>query len=210
LSGPRIVGVGLGRTGTNSLKSACEQLLGGRCYHMFELMERPQDLPAWERALDGDTAPLDATLAQWTATVDWPGCSVWRELADANPDAVLLLSTRDSALEWWSSMERTIIASVDRDDRSEPEWPRRRALLHRLFERSLGPDWRDAAAAMAGYERHNAEVRAAIAPERLIEWQPRDGWEPICAALGLSVPTVPFPHENTADAFWKNIGIEPR
>jgi hypothetical protein len=107
-------------------------------------------------------------------------------------------------------MERTIIASVDRDDRSEPEWPRRRALLHRLFERSLGPDWRDAAAAMAGYERHNAEVRAAIAPERLIEWQPRDGWEPICAALGLSVPTVPFPHENTADAFWKNIGIEPR
>jgi len=53
---------------------------------------------------------------------------------------------------------------------------------------------------MAGYEQWLVEVRAEIAPGRLVEWQPGDGWEPICRALGVPVPNLSFPHENsTAD-----------
>jgi Sulfotransferase domain len=206
----RVIGAGLGRTATNSLKVALERLLGGRCYHMFELMRRPEDLPAWELALDGDASGIAATLSTWDATVDWPGCALWRELADANPRAPILLSTRASATEWWSSMQRTIVPALDHHDRAEPAWPRRHALLLRLFERSLGPDWREPGRAMAGYERHNAEVRAAVAPERLIDWRPGDGWEPICAALGIAVPGDPFPHENRSADFFAKIGVERR
>ena len=48
----RVVGAGLGRTGTHSLKLALEQLLGGPCYHMIEVIGRPQDVPLWQRAVD--------------------------------------------------------------------------------------------------------------------------------------------------------------
>ena len=54
---------------------------------------------------------------------------------------------------------------------------------------------------MAVYERHCEEVRRDVPEGRLIEWQAGEGWEPICAGLGLPVPTTPFPHENTSADF---------
>jgi hypothetical protein len=63
----------------------------------------------------------------------------------------------------------------------------------------------DPEAAKAGYERHNAEVRATIPAHRLLEWRATDGWEPICAALGVPVPDEPFPVTNTTDEFNANI-----
>lgn len=30
----------------------------------------------------------------------------------------------------------------------------------------------------------------------LLEWEPKDGWEPLCAFLGKSIPEVPFPYAN--------------
>ena len=52
---------------------------------------------------------------------------------------------------------------------------------------------------MAAYDAHNAAVRAEVPGDRLIDWQPRDGWEPICSALGIPVPDLAFPHANTSD-----------
>ena len=34
----KIIGAGFGRTGTSSLQVALEELLGGKCYHMKEVM----------------------------------------------------------------------------------------------------------------------------------------------------------------------------
>jgi hypothetical protein len=65
----------------------------------------------------------------------------------------------------------------------------------------LTPDWRREADAIDAYGRHNQEVRQTVSPERLIDWQPGDGWEPICSVLGVAVPEEPFPHENTAADF---------
>ena len=84
----KVVGVGLGRTGTNSLKLALEQLLGGPCYHMFELIAHPQKVPLWERAVRGEEVDWDSLFDGYAATVDWPGCAFWRDLAAANPEAI--------------------------------------------------------------------------------------------------------------------------
>ena len=54
---------------------------------------------------------------------------------------------------------------------------------------------------MAAYERHNEAVRREVPTERLVEWQPGAGWEPLCNALGVDVPDEPFPHVNTAAEF---------
>src|SRR5258708_3594112 len=108
----RVVGAGLGRTGTNSLKLALEQLLGGPCYHMFELARRDADTPAWKAAVQGEAIDWGALLGEYVATVDWPAAAFWREIWSANPDAIVLLSSRDSAQTWWESMERTIVPTL--------------------------------------------------------------------------------------------------
>ena len=59
----------------------------------------------------------------------------------------------------------------------------------------------DREAAIAAYERHNAEVRRRAPKERLVEWSPGDGWEPLCRALGVPVPDAPFPHANSTEEF---------
>jgi hypothetical protein len=70
-----------------------------------------------------------------------------------------------------------------------------------LFAHRFTPQWTDEADAKAAYERHNAEVRGGVAPDRLLRWQPDDGWGPLCQALGVAVPDVPFPVTNTSAEF---------
>ena len=101
------MGAGLGRTGTHSLQLALQQLLGGPCYHMIEVFGRPDDIPVWHGAVNGDMPDWNDSSPTTRATVDWPACAFWREIADANPDAVVLLSSRD-ADGWWKSANNTI------------------------------------------------------------------------------------------------------
>jgi hypothetical protein len=206
----RVVGAGLGRTGTNSLKLALERLLQGPCYHMFELAARDQDLPVWQSAVRGEPVDWDALMRGYVASVDWPAAAFWRELLAANGDALVLLSTRDSAETWWESMQATIVPTLRQPVSSgEAQAARRRKFVIEMMERRFTAGWQDRDAATDAYERHNEQVRKAVAPGQLLEWQPGDGWEPICAALDLPVPPAPFPHENTTAAFREAQGLGP-
>jgi hypothetical protein len=191
----RVVGAGLPRTGTQSLQLALEELLGGRCYHMREIPGHPFDLgEGWNRALAGDTGDLETLLDGYVASVDWPASMFWRALSEANPGALLLLSVRDTPETWWQSMDRTILPIARRA--LEPGWSEGNGLLD-LLERFAGTKgWDDPATLTAAYERHNAEVRKSAPPGRLLVWRASEGWEPICRALGLSVPEAPFPWTN--------------
>jgi hypothetical protein len=191
----RVIGAGLPRTGTHSLKLALERLLGGRCYHMSEIPGHPFDLgPEWDRALTGGTSDWDRLLHGYVATVDWPASMFWRELNEINPDALVLLSMRDNAETWWQSLNETILP-VARQGLA-PDWKEGRGLLD-LFERFTGrTDWDDPAALMAAYQRHSDEVRQSIPPDRLLVWKASEGWPPLCSALDLPVPDEPFPWVN--------------
>ena len=197
----QIVGAGLGRTGTLSLKVALEQLLGAPCYHMAEVFGRPDDIAVWQRAIDGDPPDWPTFFAGYEAAVDWPASAFWRELSDAFPSAPVLLSTRRDADAWWTSANDTIFQISRADAPDDANVQAQRAMALAMFTQRFTPDWRDEAAAKRAYEAHNAEVRATIAPDRLVDWQPGDGWAPICAALGLDVPDAPFPHVNTTEEF---------
>ena len=202
MSGLRVVGAGLGRTGTNSLKLALERLTGGPCYHMIELFEHPDDLPKWRGAVHDDPPDWRTFPAGYTATVDWPACAFWAGLAEAHPDAIVLLSVRDSAEQWWRSFEATIHAGLSRPvPADQPEWAERRQVTLAMLDRTFTPRWRERDGAMAGYDAHNAAVREAVPAGRLVEWRAGDGWAPICAALGVPVPEEPFPHVNTTAEF---------
>jgi hypothetical protein len=205
----RVVGAGLGRTGTASLQLALQQLLDGRCYHMGEVFGRADDIPVWHAAVRGRSPDWHTFLADYVATVDWPACAFWRELDEANPDAIVLLSTRSSAETWYRSASETIFTISQRDmpDDAPPMFAAQRAMATEMFARFC-PDWEDAASAKRAYETHNAAVRAEVDPARLVEWQPGDGWAPLCAALDVAVPRDPFPHVNSTADFRAMVGLD--
>ena len=198
----KIVGAGLGRTGTHSLQLALQQLLGGPCYHMLEVIADPDvKVQQWMDAMDGN-ADWDAIMKGYVASVDWPAAAFWHELADRYPDALVLLSTRASTDAWFKSYSETIFQVMLRDAPNGDS-----PMPLRMMDERFTPDWRNPDASKAAYEQHNAEVRATIPAERLIDWQPGDGWAPICIKLGLPVPSEPFPHVNTTDDFRLMLGL---
>lgn len=197
----QVVGAGVGRTGTHSLKVALEQLLGGTCHHMVEVFPRPEQMAGFTAGINGEPVDWNVLLKDFTAIVDFPGALFWRELATAFPDAKVLLSTRD-AEDWYRSASNTIFVLPE-----EPS-PWMQAMVRGLSDR-LSAEVGDKAAMIAAYERHNAEVRADVPAERLIDWTPADGWGPICAGLGLPVPEQPFPLTNTTAEFRAVAGLDP-
>jgi hypothetical protein len=195
----KVVGAGAGRTGTLSLKAGLEQLLGTPCYHMLEVFSHPEHVAQWRAAAAGEEVDWGVLLRGYGATADFPACLFWAEILEANPGAVVVLSTRSSSQAWWDSASQTIFSLTEADLPPEmKDWFEMwRAVAAARFTR----DWRDRDACIAAYERHNAEVRASAPPGRLVEWQPGDGWQPLCDALGLDPPPQPFPHLNKREDF---------
>jgi Sulfotransferase domain len=202
----QVVGAGLPRTGTRSLKDALELLLGSPCYHMEEVFGHLDHVPVWREAVRGHPPDWDGFLSGYVAAVDWPASAFWKELSAANPEAIVLLSIRESPEVWWQSVDATILGVARRDPAPEmAEW-------HRMFHELLWEAWGlrdgfdDAASAMAAYERHVDEVRSTVPRERLVEWHTGDGWESLCHALDLPIPTGPFPRVNTREEWERGSG----
>jgi hypothetical protein len=197
----RIVGAGVGRTGTHSLKFALERLLDAPCYHMAEVFEHMDHVPTWHAAIRGERVDWQPVLGGYAAIVDWPGAAVWRQLAAAFPEAMVLLSTRRDPATWLKSARATILGNGPENKmEDDPSLPGFVPMARDMFA-AFEPDWRDDVAAMAAYDRHNTAVRSEVSEDRLIEWQPSDGWAPLCAGLGIDVPDEDFPHVNTTEEF---------
>ena len=205
----RVVGSGLGRTGTKSLKEALEILLGDPCYHMLECFQRPEHPAVWHQAMVGDDVDWDALLDGYVAAVDWPAAACWKELAAAYPDAIILHSERP-ADAWFRSADRTILEGFKkpRDEWDEPGTNAWWDMAIAMFEHRFTPDFLDRDAAMAAVDAWNADVRATAPADRLVIWDTGAGWEPICDALGLPVPDQPFPHTNSTEEFRERAGLD--
>jgi hypothetical protein len=188
------------------LKIALETLLGGPCHHMYEIMANPHQIPGWMAAIDGQETDWHGLLDGYVAQVDWPGASFWPELVAANPDALVILSVRDDADAWYQSASNTIFQAFERVPPEMTPWFESVATL--MAERFCA-ELTDPAAMKDAYERHNDAVRAAVPAERLLEWTPTDGWEPLCERLGVPVPDEPFPVTNQMDEFRANLGLPP-
>jgi hypothetical protein len=202
----RMIGAGLGRTGTTSLKFALEELLGGPCYHMLEVRERPRDPTVWADAYEGRFPDWNAFFGPYQATVDWPAAPFWRQLSEVFSDAPVVLSVRDPD-SWWKSVSSTIfiaLATYFAPDAPDDDWTRMGVGMMTSFT----PAWQDEAAAKAAYLAYNDHVRATAPPDRLVEWSVDQGWEPICRALGVEVPDKPFPHVNTTAQARAELGLD--
>ena len=190
----RVIGAGYGRTGTASLKVALERLGFGPCHHMSEVLPRPDRIELWRRIGEGE-ALWDEAFEGYRSTVDWPACTHWRALMEHYPDAKVILSRRDAG-RWFESVNETILeANVSRAMATTPIGPMLEANIWRLFDGRLS----DREHMMACFERHCEEVVRTVPGERLLVFEAKEGWGPLCAFLGVQPPDEPFPHINTKD-----------
>jgi hypothetical protein len=197
----KVIGAGFGRTGTMSLKHALQMLGLGRCYHMEEVMLNGH-FDRWEVAAQAAEPDWDGIFAGFTATVDWPAATFWRQLVDYYPQAKVILSVRDSSEAWFESTQRTILSpqliAMLPPEMKEMLWH----TIWRLFDGKIN----DRDRCIEVYERHNAEVIAGIPADRLLVYKPGDGWEPLCDFLGCAVPTEAYPRLNDSAAFLEGLG----
>jgi hypothetical protein len=188
----KVIGAGYPRTGTSSLKLALEQLGFGPCHHMGEVLMNMPSAALWVQAADG-RPDWDAIFARYQSCTDAPGCSFWRELADYYPDAKVLLSVRDPE-EWFESTQATVFSDQMRGMQSGTPMEE---FFAKVIAREFGPHIHDRDFMLAQFERRKQEVIAAIPAPRLLVYDVREGWEPLCAWLGVPVPETSFPHANT-------------
>ncbi len=192
-----VIGAGLGRTGTLSLKLALEQLGFGPCYHMTEVLTRDGFAEHWARAGEGAAMDWDAVFAGYASAVDWPSADYWRELAQAYPAAKLILTVRDPDA-WFTSTQNTIFSALNRA-MAETTTPVGR-MMSRIRANFAG-DLHDRARCIDVFTRHNEAVRAALPPARLLVFDIAEGWDRLCRFLGTEVPDTPFPASNSTDEF---------
>lgn len=191
----QVVGAGLPRTATESLREAVGTLLGAPVHHLRDIPGHPYVLgKQWSLALAGGTPDWDALYDGYAGGFDWPTSLFWRELSAHFPESLVVLSIRDSADTWLDSMEATVLP-VARACAPE-DWIGGRDLAV-MMERFAGTaDWDDRAVLGAAYDAWVAGVRADADPARLLQWEVGDGWEPLCSAIGVPVPEADFPWLN--------------
>jgi hypothetical protein len=215
----KLIGAGLPRTATTTQMIALE-MLGLPCYHMRDMMgDLGTSVPQWRQALEGN-GQWDEIFEGKESTVDFPASYFWRELMDVYPDAKVLLSVR-SAESWVDSMQNTI-AQIWFGD----------SLMHHLAQAQYQIDpvyagWLDVLFDMwtkrgmlvntdgdsemmaTQMEEWNKEVIDTVPADRLLVWNPKEGWEPLCDLLELPVPEQPLPHVNDTENFQKSLMMGP-
>lgn len=199
----RVIGAGFGRTGTMSTKVALQQLGFSPCLHMIDLIADNQDLAeTFYEAYRGSKVDWKETLRDWDATVDWPGCSFYKQFMEAFPSAPVILNVRDPE-SWYKSMNDTIfdVAGHLAEIPEMRDRPATKMIRTVVWEGDMEDDFPNKAHAIEIFERHNREVKEHVPTERLLVFDVKQGWEPLCRFLQVGVPEMPFPHANDTESF---------
>ncbi len=207
----KVIGAGLPRTATLSQHAAMEILGFKPVYHMATLFERGQG-GDWREVLDGQRTAAEL-LSSYDATVDWPGSYYTKDLAEAFPEAKIVLSERDPEV-WAQSMVKTIWGLFYADSLMrhlsdarmciDPGWRSYLEMMNEMWHNAGlfddGANTTPEHLAQA-FVRRNEELKAALPAERVLVWAAKDGWEPLCAFLEVPVPDQPFPQINDSGHF---------
>jgi hypothetical protein len=205
----KVIGAGFGRTGTMSLKVALETLGLDPCYHMTEVLAHPEHTGFWISAWRREPADWEGVLGVYEATMDWPACTFYGELMERHPDAKVILSVRDPE-RWYESVRNTIYelsVIVPRHPLYRIGYTFVRLLVLRgpgnidladeiIWQGTFDGRFEDENYAIEVFERHNAEVQQRVPENRLLVYDVKSGWGPLCEFLGVEEPDEPFPRTN--------------
>ena len=207
----------MGRTGTMSLKVALEQLGFGKCYHMFELFQHPEDITYFQKAERGEPVDWHKLFEGYRSALDMPVIRYYKQITALYPEAKVVHTVRD-AEAWYKSAIETIFWAT------KPSLLRKLNLAIRmpfssmvrkrlpilqydsmLMDKEFGKNLFDKQEVIRRYNAYNDEVLKTIPKERLLVYDVKSGWEPLCTFLNVPVPSVPFPKANTREQFMDQV-----
>ncbi|KAJ5317119.1 hypothetical protein N7508_001627 [Penicillium antarcticum] len=207
----QVLVLGLCRTGTLSTWLALQEL-GYDTYHMTSIMQNPKDAEMWTEAFQAKyhggnpykRKDWDQLLGHVEAITDFPGAVFVEELTQAYPDAKVVLTLRDPD-DWVRSMQKTIMTQTYSPIATLMGWIDWEAFgvgnhmcrvgFNGMFRGDFERNGRQA------FVEHYDLVRRVVPADNLLEWNPKEGWEPLCQFLGKPVPETPFPRANDAAIF---------
>lgn len=209
----KLINAGFGRTGTTSLQVALERLGFGPCYHMFDIVGSEERLGQWEKIIyDGQHPDWEAVFDGFTSAVDGPPSLYYKPITEAFPEAKVILTIRD-AERWYQSMYDTLYQFALRGGDNPPGSQQDR--VYRLtktmtWDGFFGGRFPEKEHAIAAFQKHNEEVINGVDGSRLLVYDVKQGWEPLCTFLGVDVPAEDFPHVNDTASMRKNLGLLPK
>ncbi len=211
----KLIGAGFPRTGTMSLKRAIEELGFGPCYHMIDFVRDNSTIDFWEEKFRKENNDWNSLLNEHQSIVDFPGSLFYKELMTCYPEAKVVLTVRDSN-SWYESVRSTVISTAkgsSNDEISKAEKQRnenfirmRQLIWGEVFEGRQN----DKAYMIGRYEQHNAEVREMVPSEKLLEYNVKEGWDPLASFLEVEPPTISFPHSNLRADFHDMLADEKK
>jgi len=210
-----LIGAGLPRTGTMSTRAALKQLLAGDIYHMETVAkERPDHHKLWWKALGGNISKSEwqTILADYKGGVDYPISFFYKEIMEVYPNAKVLLNVRDP-VKWYESVHGSILQMMITVNKWPCTWftslvrVREKMLLVNALSRPV-PQCSTMGLGMFGavseskekavkfYEEHVEEVKRHVPADKLLVWEVKEGWGPLCRFLEVPEPSTPFPRVN--------------
>ncbi|MGH2714266.1 MAG: sulfotransferase family protein [Thermoleophilaceae bacterium] len=210
----KVIGAGFGRTGTMSLKAALEQLGAGPCFHMIDIIRDPSTLHYWQAAIDGERVDWKEALDGWEGSVDWPGCTFYKQHMETWPEAPVLLSVRDPEA-WYKSTSNSIHAAKEMAMRGELQPPEENPPSPEVMQMINGLIWQgtfngrfgDRDYALQVFNDHIEDVKRTVPADRLVIYEIGQGWGPLAEMLGVEAPDAPFPHLNDTESFRQMFGM---
>ena len=210
--GLKVIGAGMPRTGTASLQQALAILYGAPCYHMKEVLPRPDRVRFWTEAFlqPKSSEEFREHFKDFAATVDFPSCMRWEQLMEVYPDAKIVLSVRDPD-SWVKSVKETILQL--NSAYSGSPWG---IWLLQTFVPPFRASWRmiDAGYWSPFLKRDLSDsnmrrkfiewvedVKKRCPKDKLLVFEASQGWGPLCAFLGVPVPETPYPNVNDTKSF---------
>ncbi|MFN2457260.1 MAG: sulfotransferase family protein [Chitinophagaceae bacterium] len=215
----KIIGAGLPRTGTNTLKASLEKLGYKKTYHMKELLVHPENLHYWTTLKETGTTKWDELYNGYQATVDFPAYPWYKEHMKRYPEAKVILTVRPFE-KWYTSIYSTIWQAGPQTASQKIKMmskllfnPRLRSVIKcvkfakgTIFKDHLQGKFEDKAFAEQVFHKHTEDVKAYVPAEKLLVYDVSEGWGPLCRFLGVPEPNEPLPHLNKKENFKAMLG----
>ena len=207
----KVFGAGFGRTGTMSLKFALEKLRIGPCYHMREVVSRPSHIKLWYDISRGEHPNWNRLFSGFNSAVDFPVCLFYKQLINIFPEAKFILTLRDFDT-WYISTANTIykVPSILPDWFERVVYPIRMFIVMQVNLIWVGlfkNNFSDRDSTKLVYYEHIESVKKIIPADKLLIYNVKEGWEPLCEFLDVDVPDIPFPKVNDTAEMIRNFAI---
>ena len=197
----KVICAGLSKTGTKSLASAL-RILGLKIYDFPEHIDIHLD--EWTDIYDGKRTPDFVSMYKDVDGVtDLPAAFWYEEIRENFPEAKIILTVRDNDDVWVNSWAKHLRMTRELGVFSKLAylvWTKPRKLLN-VFNAadtavygSVNPE--STYLFKKKYNAHNERVQAVIPASKLLVYNVKQGWGPLCQFLGVDIPPREFPREN--------------